>query len=299
MASPVRKAQKVSDKGLSDSPTKRTRAMSAHEDSGMQGISRNNSHTAFENVEGKMLDDDFAALGIGGLLELDPRPTFVLNLDTNSNDMFAPDFANKSFQSNSQLKDVLPFKTRSESPLHSPKLATTGFRLWIQALARDDAMDSPSFYFCGFTWMSFKVQNRWLIISGQESPEESTSDVGSSPRSEGLTTPQPPSSTDIEHQVRIKNIRTTSEDSIMSEALPPSFVTPGTPDVSNSGSLFMYPQSLSVSSDVLRFTPPISQRGNNTPETFLNRKLLTPLCCSGPLLTLLVISLHMLYSLEV
>jgi hypothetical protein len=230
MASPVRKAQKVSDKGLSDSPTKRTRAMSAHEDSGMQGIRRNNSHTAFENVEGKMLDDDFAALGIGGLLELDPRPTMVLNLDTNSNDMFAPDFANKSFRSNSQVKDILPFKTRPESPLHSPKLPTAGFRLWIQALAREDSMYSPSFYFCGFTWMSFKVQNRWLIISGQESSEESTSEVGSLPRSEGLTTPQRPTSADIEQIVRIKNMRTTSEDSIMSDALPPSFVTPGTPD---------------------------------------------------------------------
>jgi hypothetical protein len=225
MASPVRKAQKVSDKGLSDSPTKRTRAMSAHEDSGM-----NNSHTAFENVEGKMLDDDFAALGIGGLLELDPRPTFILDLDTNSNDMFAPDFANKSFQSNIHLKDILPFKTRPESPLHSPKLPAAGFRLWIQALAREDSMYSPSFYFCGFTWMSFKVQNRWLIISGQESSEESTSEVGSIPRSEGLTTPQRPTSADIEQIVRIKNMRTTSEDSIMSDALPPSFVTPGTPD---------------------------------------------------------------------
>ena len=51
--------------------------------------------------------------------------------------------------------------------------------------------------------------------------------------------------------------------------------------VSNSGSLFMCPQSLSVSSEVLRFTPPISQRGNNAPETLLNWKLLTPLCCSG------------------
>ena len=39
------------------------------------------------------------------------------------------------------------------------------------------------------------------------------------------------------------------------------------------------PPRPSVSSHVLRFTPYISQKGNNTPETFLNRKLLTPLCC--------------------
>jgi len=38
------------------------------------------------------------------------------------------------------------------------------------------------------------------------------------------------------------------------------------------------PPPLSISSHVLRFTPYISQKGNNTPET-LNRKLLTPLCC--------------------
>jgi len=51
--------------------------------------------------------------------------------------------------------------------------------------------------------------------------------------------------------------------------------------VSNSGPCSYAPQPLSVSSYVLRFTPYFSQRGNNSPETFLNRKLLTPLCYSG------------------
>jgi len=44
------------------------------------------------------------------------------------------------------------------------------------------------------------------------------------------------------------------------------------PSVSNSGLCSYAPPSLSVSSYVLRFIPYAPQRGNNTPETFLNRK---------------------------
>jgi hypothetical protein len=163
-------------------------------------------------------------------LEQDPRPTFVLNLDTNTNDMFAPDFVNKAFQSNSQLKDILPFKTTIGSPL-SPKLPSADFRIWIRDLTHHhESLSSASFEFYGYIWTGFKIQSRWLIISGQESYEESTSDARSLRRSDGFTTPQQPTSNDVEHQLRIKNIRTTSDDSLMSDSLPPSFVTPGTPD---------------------------------------------------------------------
>lgn len=218
MGSPARKAQKVSDQGLSDPPTKRTRARSAHEELGTQGVTRNNSHTTFENTEGKVLDNDFAAIGVGGLLEADPRPTFVLNLDTNANDSFTPDFVNKAFQSNSQLKGTIPFKTTSDS------LASAEFRIWIKAKARHETASPASFDYCGITWTGFKVQNRWLIISGQESSDESSSDGGSLQRNDAF----PPRTSSIEVELRVKDI-STSEDATMSDSLP-SYVTPGTPD---------------------------------------------------------------------
>jgi len=52
--------------------------------------------------------------------------------------------------------------------------------------------------------------------------------------------------------------------------------------VSNSGSSFKCPPNyLQFLFYVLWFTPPISQRGNHTPKTFLDRIILIPLCCSG------------------
>ncbi|TVY44423.1 Hybrid signal transduction histidine kinase K [Lachnellula occidentalis] len=230
MASPARKTQKVSE-ALSDSPTKRTRSRSAHEELGRQGVTRRNSHTAFENTAGKTLDNDFAVIGIGGLLEQDPRPTFVLNLDTNANDIFAPDFVNKAFQSYPQLKDVLPFKTTLGSPL-SPKLPSADFRQWIQDLAHHhESPPSTPFEYCGFAWIGFKIQSRWLIISGQETYEGSASDGRSLRPIDGSTTPQRNASTAGDPPLRLKNIRTISEDSILSDDPPPlPFVTPGTPD---------------------------------------------------------------------
>ncbi|TVY40465.1 Hybrid signal transduction histidine kinase K [Lachnellula subtilissima] len=230
MASPARKTQKVSE-ALSDSPTKRTRARSAHEELGRQGVTRSNSHTAFENTAGKTLDNDFAVIGIGGLLEQDPRPTFVLNLDTNANDIFVPDFVNKAFQSYPQLKIILPFKTTPGSPL-SPKLPSADFRQWIKDLAHHDELPfSTPFEYCGFAWIGFKIQSRWLIISGQESYEESASDRRSLRPINGSATPQRNSITDGDQPLPVKNIRTISDDSIScDDSLPLPFVTPGTPD---------------------------------------------------------------------
>lgn len=230
MASPARKSQKVSE-ALSDPPTKRTRARSAHEELGRQGVTRRNSHTAFENTIGKTLDNDFAVIGIGGLLEQDPRPTFVLNLDTNANDIFAPDFVNKAFQSYPQLKNILPFKITLGSPL-SPKLPSADFRLWIRNLAHHHEQPSSApFEYCGFAWIGFRIQSRWLIISGQESYEESASDGRSLRQFDGSITPQRNASNDKDHSLRVKSFRTISEDSVLSDgSLPPSFVTPGTPD---------------------------------------------------------------------
>ncbi|TVY90923.1 Hybrid signal transduction histidine kinase K [Lachnellula willkommii] len=230
MAYPARKSQKVSE-ALSDSPTKRTRARSAHEELGRQGVTRRNPHTAFENTAGKTLDNDFAVIGIGGFLEQDPRPTFVLNLDTNANDIFAPDFVNKAFQSYPQLENILPFKTTLSSPL-SPKLPSGDFRQWIRNLAHHHEQPSSTpFEYCGFAWIGFKIQSRWLIISGQESYKESASDGRSLRQIDGSTTPQRTASTDKDHPLRVKSIRTISEDTVLSEgSLPPSFVTPGTPD---------------------------------------------------------------------
>ena len=230
MASPARKSQKVSE-ALSDSPTEQTRARSAHEELSRQGVTRSNSHTAFENTAGKTLDNDFAVIGIGALLEQDPRPTFALNLDTNVNDIFVPGFVNKAFQSYPQLKNILPFKTTPGSPL-SPKLPSADFKQWIRDLAHhDESPFSAPFKYCGFAWIGFKIQSRWLIVSGQESYEKSAFEGRSLRPINGSAAPQRNPNTDWDHPLRVKNIRTISNDSISSDdSLPPSFVTPGTPD---------------------------------------------------------------------
>lgn len=235
MAAPARKAQRLSQKGsggLAESPSKRTWAESADEDSTKQAMIWSSSRPGSSgSVEEEISTAEFKTTGIDAFLDLDPRPTFVLKLEAGFSDVLVPDFVNESFLANSQLRDAVAFTRRPELAIPSPRPAYSGFQLWIRALALDEPVTSKHFTFCGFVWTGFKVQQRWLVISGLETQEESASGSEASPQSASATLQSTlAEGHGQEPLTRAHYLRTISNDSLISEALPPSFVTPGTPD---------------------------------------------------------------------
>ena len=221
MTSRARKTQKLYQ-GTSSDSTKHARTSHDNEEYSNQRDT--------EDGESSEIDDDFAAIGTGEFLELDPRPTFIVTSEINFDDGIEPIYTNEALRSNHQLMKVLVRRSRSNSPPTSPKASTLEFRAWLKHTTSkegSEAQHSTAFSFCGHLWSAFTVQQRWIVISGTGNVPEIS---GSLPlRSES---PNTPSRQQSETSRVIRQPRNQNPPSFKDhfDNVPPNFVTPGTPD---------------------------------------------------------------------
>ncbi|KAH8594363.1 hypothetical protein B0O99DRAFT_176861 [Bisporella sp. PMI_857] len=154
---------KLAQRTLSDSMGKHTRI--SHENEESLGRSGESS-----DLETTNKPQHFSRLEIGDFLEFDPRPTFVLDKDTNfENAPVEPVFCNAAFRSNHQLATTV-IQSRSNSPsLPYPKTSPVEFRVWVKESARleqDKSLVPPTFTYAGYVWNAFSIRERWSVFSG-------------------------------------------------------------------------------------------------------------------------------------
>ncbi|KAH8678914.1 hypothetical protein BGZ60DRAFT_370994 [Tricladium varicosporioides] len=158
-------------------------------------------------------EQGFASLGISDLLELDPRPTFVLNGSLIANGVYRPVFVNGTMRSSSNLMNVIHAFSSVADPWSSSEEPVSRFHVWVGSTS---SQVPESFTYSGFIWKRYIVQEVWIVISGSSQPQ---SDPLSS-----LVRVQPANP-------RTTNVRAYSHESTISETTANSlFVTPGTPD---------------------------------------------------------------------
>lgn len=163
MSSRARKSQKLTKRDSSDS-TKHARTSHDNEEYSNRGNSGSD-----KSESGSVLEPDFAAIGVGEFLELDPRPTFVVTADLDLDNGFEPTFSNEALRSNQSLVRAIAQLSQNSSPPSSPKISSTAFRSWMKSSVRHGSAESsnpPTFSFYGLTWTSFALRGRWTIISG-------------------------------------------------------------------------------------------------------------------------------------
>jgi hypothetical protein len=233
MSSRARKSQRLSHQDSSESTSKHARSPSENPE--YQQLSTEQVPEKDGQVD--HTDQDFTVIGVAAYLHVDPRPTFVLNVEANLNEALEPVFLNDSLSSDHQLLKLLPFKSKSDSPRSPSKLPGSNFKLWIKDLAQLENSQLSCSY-CGITWTGFIVSRRWIVISGEcanlstpanlpvrsESPTNTMTVHTTGARIEMLKDGQP--------RPRRTLTSTENDSSLLSRTvqLETSYVTPGTPD---------------------------------------------------------------------
>ncbi len=218
-----------------DAAVKQTRSPSRHS----QQRSRHSSSPDDLDADHRR-DQEFMAVGVGEMLELDPRPTFVLSLDIDFDSTWEPAFINASLLSDRQLLKLLPFKAKFAPPALTVKGSSTVFSDWVKNVANSrGTKGSSTLRNFDVLWTGFSVRNRWIVISADQctsSPPEVRNEhrvnILSEQRlevykdqlenpSRPKRAPPPPSSTSIDDNVLLSQREPVWE---------PSFVSTGTPD---------------------------------------------------------------------
>ena len=115
----------------------------------------------------KLLDQ----IGVSELLDQDDRPTFIIDLGSQSNLDLGPlkiIFTNTSLRSLGLL-DVLKGNTDLSSPGLSATTAFNEFKSWATSYVKNhEALDVslPSFSYAGTTWMCYTLRKRLRLIRG-------------------------------------------------------------------------------------------------------------------------------------
>jgi hypothetical protein len=225
MSSRAQKAQKLTSQDSSNS-TKHARTSHDNE----EYSNRRTGDGSGESDFGAAFDPEFASIGIGEFLDLDPRPTFVVTPDINFEDGIEPIFSNDALQSNYQLFKSISQNYRSTSLPTSPKVSSVEFRSWIKEstnLEKIRAPFPPSFSFCGLVWTAFTIRNQWTVVSGSGIHQETRGISGTLPlRSEspGILQSSPPK------EKQLTRGQNASVPKNFGETRSASFVTPGTAD---------------------------------------------------------------------
>jgi hypothetical protein len=151
MSSCARKSQRLSQHNSFDSTSKHSRN---------EEFSRQRE-TGDDSGDGTA--KDFTAIEVGQFLELDPRPTFVLNLEADLDEALEPIFMNSSLHSDQQLLKSLQFSVPNASSQDQSKTPNPDFNAWIKDIVRLGWLrDSTEFPFAGIVWKGFLVK-RYVI----------------------------------------------------------------------------------------------------------------------------------------
>jgi hypothetical protein len=108
---------------------------------------------------------DFTAIEVGQFLELDPRPTFVLNLDADLDEALEPIFINSSLHSDQQLLKSLQFSVQNGSSQDQFKTPNPGFKAWIKGIVQLRGLRaSTEFPSAGTFWKGFLVKQYIICV---------------------------------------------------------------------------------------------------------------------------------------
>lgn len=153
MSSRARKAQRLSQHNSFDSTSK----YSHNEEFSQQ------RETGDDSGDGTA--QDFTAMEVGQFLELDPRPTFVLNLEADLDEALEPIFMNSSLHSDQQLLNSLQFSVPNASPQDQFKTPNPDFNAWIKDIVRLGGLRaSIEFPFAGIVWKGFLVKQYVICV---------------------------------------------------------------------------------------------------------------------------------------
>lgn len=221
MSARLRGPQRLQKRGSPDS-TKHTRTSSSNDGA---DYSRPTSPPRGSGAGDRSAQDSatvdfaaFAAGGIRGFLDFDPRPTFIVTQDADFDAALEPVFTNVSLHSNVQLMKALSIKTKINSPQLSPKLSTTEFRAWLKDLSQLGDIESSNpaaFSFWGFLWTGFTLHNKWIVISGSNREVKSIS--GTVPLRNKSSPSLSGQRSDLQNS---RNSRLTSEDDFLDQESP-------------------------------------------------------------------------------
>jgi hypothetical protein len=121
--------------------------------------------------------DELNNIGIKEVLEQDPRPTFILDLDPDDLSTVSVEgdlkllFCNESLRSHHLLLDSIVGGSDDTNRLSTDQKASTGFRAWAISITKfDDTKDvfPLTYTYRGMLWTGLTVQKRWRLISGNQ-----------------------------------------------------------------------------------------------------------------------------------
>lgn len=144
----------------------------------MAGIFQSRGSLATDSIHGKETGpdtdrvssrDEFNSLSITEILDQDPRPAFVIDLDsddtvTTDAKSLSPIFCNAALRVHERLFDVVVGHDTASSPT-----AYGDFRTWATGSTEfDDSKDvfPNTFVFFDLIWTGSTVRKRWRLISG-------------------------------------------------------------------------------------------------------------------------------------
>lgn len=123
----------------------------------LESDSNEDLYDAFGNGQ---FQQEISDIGIDQLLELDPRPTFVLKPDNEH--PFQPVFLNASLRSDHQLSSMILEKSKLDVLPLASKNADSAFKSWLAQIPAGGA--SPTFTCFSVTWTGYLVKH--LVVVG-------------------------------------------------------------------------------------------------------------------------------------
>ncbi|KAL1599789.1 hypothetical protein SLS60_007594 [Paraconiothyrium brasiliense] len=118
------------------------------------------------------------AIGFREILDQDPRPTFVLDLDSDYLDYSAiktgirPIFCNAALRLHDQLLDRVTGSSTEDVQTESAQTPYLHFKHWVTRVSEfDDSRDvfPQTFLYQGMLWTGFTSRQRWRFVSGIQS----------------------------------------------------------------------------------------------------------------------------------
>lgn len=144
-------------------------------------ISKENAHATLPLTTGgssEIAHDDLSSVGLLELLEVDDRPTFVLDLSLPSK--ARPVFYNASLREIPLLElKIGRGITAASTATRDPKY--TSFLEWTLSTPRHGSLQDTTY--CGIRWTAKTIRSRWRIVSGQVG-SQNVEDTGSRRQSE-------------------------------------------------------------------------------------------------------------------
>ncbi|KAJ4354374.1 uncharacterized protein N0V89_006109 [Didymosphaeria variabile] len=138
------------------------------------GEPANDRRSEFDHEAVKELD----AIGFREILDQDPRPTFVLDLDSDYLDYggiktsIRPIFCNAALSLHDRLLDRITGSSTEDVQAESTPTSYLQFKSWVTSVSEfDDSRDvfPQTFLYEGMLWTGFTSRQRWRFVSGIQS----------------------------------------------------------------------------------------------------------------------------------